>query len=28
MVDGENFYIVRTRENITDLFKSEKILPN
>jgi diaminopimelate decarboxylase len=28
MVDGENFYVVRPRENITDLFESEKILPN
>ncbi|MGD0465157.1 MAG: diaminopimelate decarboxylase [Gammaproteobacteria bacterium] len=28
IVDGENFYVVRPRENITDLFASEKILPN
>ena len=28
IVDGKNFYVVRSRENLTDLFKSETILPN
>ena len=28
MVDGKNAYVIRARENIADLFASEKVLPN
>lgn len=28
MVDGKNAYVIRARENIPDLFASEKVLPN
>jgi diaminopimelate decarboxylase len=27
MVEGKNAFVVRSRENITDLFASEKVLP-
>ncbi|OZA28968.1 MAG: hypothetical protein B7X83_09550, partial [Polynucleobacter sp. 17-46-58] len=28
MVDGDKAYVIRTRENVQDLFSSERVLPS